>query len=72
MRLGDLDEYADLRLTQWAHMLGFRGHLSTWSHHYSTTMGTIHVDLYGHLVREASERARTAPGNAFATALQLT
>ncbi|MEV8639473.1 replication initiator [Streptosporangium sp. NPDC051023] len=28
MRLGDLDEYADLRLTQWAHMLGFRGHFS--------------------------------------------
>ncbi|MEV8630719.1 replication initiator [Streptosporangium sp. NPDC051023] len=28
MRLGALDELADLRLIQWAHMLGFRGHFS--------------------------------------------
>ncbi|MET8386518.1 replication initiator [Streptosporangium canum] len=41
LRLGELDELADLRLAQWAHMLGFRGHFSTRSRHYSTTMGSI-------------------------------
>ncbi|GAA3077522.1 replication initiator [Streptosporangium carneum] len=48
MRLGDLDEYADLRLTQWAHMLGFRGHFSTRSRHYSTTMGAIRDERRDH------------------------
>ncbi|WP_235966194.1 replication initiator [Herbidospora solisilvae] len=31
-------EYAHLRLRQWAHMLGFRGHFSTKSRLYSTTL----------------------------------
>ncbi|MFF0572443.1 replication initiator [Streptosporangium saharense] len=48
MRLGALDEYADLRLTQWAHMLGFRGHFSTRSRHYSTTMGAIRDERRDH------------------------
>ncbi|MGW4425007.1 replication initiator [Streptosporangium sp. NPDC004631] len=48
MRLGDLDELADLRLTQWAHMLGFRGHFSTRSRHYSTTMGAIRDERRDH------------------------
>ncbi len=43
-RLGVLDGLADLRLTQWAHMLGFRGHFSTRSRHYSTTLGDIRAD----------------------------
>ncbi|MEU4832689.1 replication initiator [Streptosporangium sp. NPDC023615] len=43
-RLGALDELADLRLTHWAHMLGFRGHFSTRSRHYSTTLGDIRAD----------------------------
>ncbi|WP_424923739.1 replication initiator [Actinomadura darangshiensis] len=29
LRLGALEEFAELRLTEWAHMLGFRGHFST-------------------------------------------
>ena len=33
LRLGALDHLADLRLIQWAHMLGFRGHFSTRSRH---------------------------------------
>lgn len=33
---------------------------------------TTTVDLYGHLVPEASERARTVLGNAFTAALHLT
>ncbi|MEW9531984.1 replication initiator [Microbispora sp. NPDC049125] len=41
LRLGSLDELADLRLIQWAHMLGFRGHFSTKSRRYSTTLGAL-------------------------------
>ncbi|MGV9773544.1 replication initiator [Streptosporangium sp. NPDC003464] len=41
MRLGALDELADLRLIKWAHMLGFRGHFSTKSRRYSTTLGKL-------------------------------
>ena len=41
MRLGALDELADLRLADWAHMLGFRGHFSTRSRRYSTTLGQL-------------------------------
>ncbi|MET8381728.1 replication initiator [Streptosporangium canum] len=41
LRLGALDELADLRLIQWAHMLGFRGHFSTKSRRYSTTLGKL-------------------------------
>ncbi|ADG86816.1 replication initiator [Thermobispora bispora] len=41
LRLGALDELACLRLTQWAHMLGFRGHFATKSRRYSTTLGAL-------------------------------
>jgi len=41
VRLGGLEELTDLRLTQWAHMLGFRGHFSTKSRQYSTTLGAL-------------------------------
>ena len=38
----DLDPlYPDRRLTAWAHMLGFRGHFSTKSRQYSTTLGEL-------------------------------
>ncbi|MGW4555239.1 replication initiator protein RepSA [Streptomyces sp. NPDC004365] len=38
----DLDElYPDRRLWAWAHMLGFRGHFSSKSRHYSTTLGAL-------------------------------
>lgn len=40
--------------------------MSRWLGHESITTT---VDLYGHLVPEASERARTALDNAFAAAL---
>ncbi|MEV4111421.1 replication initiator [Nonomuraea sp. NPDC049695] len=36
MRLGSHPGLADLRLTHWAHMLGFRGHFSTKSRHRTT------------------------------------
>lgn len=41
MRLGSDVALADLRLTHWAHMLGFRGHFSTKSRRYSTTLGAL-------------------------------
>ncbi|WP_374224106.1 replication initiator [Streptomyces sp. ISL-66] len=36
--LGGMPEFAHLKLTKWAHMLGFRGHFSTKSRAYSTTL----------------------------------
>jgi len=39
--LGGLPELEGLRLRAWAHMLGFRGHWSTKSRRYSTTMGGL-------------------------------
>ncbi|MFD8789944.1 replication initiator [Streptomyces vinaceus] len=33
--------YPDRALTRWAHMLGFRGHFSTKSRSYSTTLGAL-------------------------------
>ncbi|WP_239095519.1 replication initiator [Planotetraspora silvatica] len=39
--LGGWPELAELRLRPWAHMLGFRGHFSTKSRRYSTTLGDL-------------------------------
>lgn len=39
--LGARPELADLRLRAWAHMLGFRGHFSTKTRRYSTTLGAL-------------------------------
>lgn len=39
--LGRLPEFAELKLWKWAHMLGFRGHFSTKSRLYSTTLGAL-------------------------------
>ncbi|WP_051713463.1 replication initiator [Spirillospora albida] len=41
LALGKREELAGLRLTDWAHMLGFRGHFSTKSRRYSTTLGAL-------------------------------
>ena len=51
-RLGGLPELADLRLTEWAHMLGFRGHFSTKSRRYSTTLGALRTARIVHNQRE--------------------
>ncbi|MEU7741192.1 replication initiator [Nonomuraea sp. NPDC049158] len=48
LRLGALDELTGLRLTQWAHMLGFRGHFSTKSRRYSTTLGALRAARQEH------------------------
>ncbi|SFS80020.1 hypothetical protein SAMN05444716_104130 [Streptomyces harbinensis] len=39
--LGARTELEHLRLRAWAHMLGFRGHFSTKSRHYSTTLTAL-------------------------------
>ncbi|MFE9399798.1 replication initiator [Streptomyces flavidovirens] len=39
--LGARKELESLRLRAWAHMLGFRGHFSTKSRRYSTTLGAL-------------------------------
>jgi hypothetical protein len=48
LRLSKLPELADLRLAAWAHMLGFRGHFSTKSRHYSTTFGVLRAERAQH------------------------
>src|SRR5690606_18355073 len=48
LRLGSFEELADLRLIQWAHMLGFRGHFSTKSRRYSTTLGALRAARADH------------------------
>ena len=39
--LGQHPEFAPLKLWKWAHMLGFKGHFSTKSRRYSTTLGAL-------------------------------
>ncbi len=39
--LGGRKDLAHLRLRAWAHMLGFRGHFSTKTRRYSTTLGAL-------------------------------
>ena len=39
--LGNLPQYRDIPLRRWSHMLGYRGHFSTKSRHYSTTLGAL-------------------------------
>ncbi|MFG1711030.1 replication initiator [Nonomuraea sp. M3C6] len=49
LHLGAEPGLAELRLADWAHMLGFRGHFSTRSRHYSTTLGDIRADRQQHV-----------------------
>ncbi|MEU6236512.1 replication initiator [Kitasatospora sp. NPDC047058] len=39
--LGAHPELADLKLRSWAHMLGFRGHFSSKTRNYSTTLAEL-------------------------------
>ncbi len=48
LRLDRVAELEDLRLAAWAHMLGFRGHFSTKSRHYSTTLGRLRAARADH------------------------
>ncbi|MEU9131809.1 replication initiator [Kitasatospora sp. NPDC048540] len=42
--LGTQPQHTHLRLRQWAHMLGFRGHFSTRTRHYSTTLTQLRAE----------------------------
>jgi hypothetical protein len=44
IRLSKLPCLEDLRLSRWAHMLGFSGHFSTKSRTYSTTLSALRAD----------------------------
>jgi hypothetical protein len=48
LRIGQAPELAHLRITHWAHMLGFRGHFSTKSRAYSTTLGKLRTARADH------------------------
>ncbi|WP_406316658.1 replication initiation protein [Streptosporangium sp. NBC_01639] len=54
--LGARPEYKALRLRPWAHMLGFRGHFSSKSRRYSTTLGDLRQVRTTHRAAEARER----------------
>jgi hypothetical protein len=57
--LGHLPEFAHLKLWKWAHMLGFRGHFSTKSRAYSTTLGALRdVRRAWRLAQAEAARAR--------------
>jgi hypothetical protein len=51
--LGGLDQYADLKLRHWAHMLGFRGHFLTKSRAYSTTFKYLRAERQRHQLETA-------------------
>jgi hypothetical protein len=51
--LGERDEYADLHLRRWTHMLGFRGHFLTKSRRYSSTFTAIRAERREHHLRAA-------------------
>ncbi|GAB3130603.1 hypothetical protein FLX08_39210 [Microbispora hainanensis] len=48
--------YRLIPLRQWAHMLGYRGHFSTKSRHYSTTLGALRQVRADHQAERARER----------------
>ncbi|WP_327301715.1 replication initiator [Streptomyces goshikiensis] len=53
--LGNRDDLKHLNLRKWAHMLGFRGHFSTKTRAYSTTLGALRA------ARAAWHRRHTPP-----------
>ncbi|MET9507046.1 replication initiator [Streptomyces flavidovirens] len=55
--LGHLPEFAELKLWKWAHMLGFRGHFSTKSRAYSTTLGALRDVRHAWRTAQAQARA---------------
>ncbi|MEU9334425.1 replication initiator [Streptomyces sp. NPDC048290] len=50
--LGGLEPFAPLGLRRWAHMLGYRGHFSTKSRCYSTTLTALRKARTEHRTRE--------------------
>ncbi|WP_327596936.1 replication initiator [Streptomyces chartreusis] len=59
--LGARKDLEHLRLRAWAHMLGFRGHFSTKSRRYSTTLGALRDARAEWRRSQAAATAETAP-----------
>ncbi|MEW2300868.1 replication initiator [Streptomyces sp. NPDC006655] len=55
-------QHAHLRLRQWAHMLGFRGHFSTRTRHYSTTLAHLRAERTAWRTRQADAAAPAPVG----------
>jgi hypothetical protein len=55
-KLGGRREFRRLRLRRWAHMLGYRGHFSTKSRVYSTTLGALRQVRADYRAAEKSAR----------------
>ncbi|MEU1160779.1 replication initiator [Streptomyces sp. NPDC005921] len=53
-RLGGLPEYAPLRLRDWTHTLGYRGHVLTKSRAYSTTYAALRAERAHHMGHDES------------------
>ena len=68
---GKIPALADLRLAAWAHMLGFRGHFSTKSRTYSTTLGALRANRAAYQ-RELAIAAGLMPDLDSETALVVT
>jgi hypothetical protein len=54
--LNDQPEYRLIPFRRWAHMLGHRGHFSTKSRHYSTTLGTLRQVRADHQAEQSRQR----------------
>lgn len=51
--LGGQEQYADLKLRHWAHMLGFRGHFLTKARRYSVTFKQLRAERQTHQLHTA-------------------
>nr|WP_256177183.1 replication initiator [Kitasatospora aureofaciens] len=59
--LGARPEHAHLRLRQWAHMLGFRGHFSTRTRRYSTTLTHLRAERTTWRTRQDDASSASTP-----------
>jgi len=62
--LGAQPEHAHLRLRQWAHMLGFRGHFSTRTRRYSTTLTQLRAERTAWRTRQDTAAVSTPTDSA--------
>jgi hypothetical protein len=58
-QLGEHSAYDGLR--RWVHMIGFRGHFTSKSRRYSTTLGAIRGERRAYRQRQAAEHIRELP-----------
>nr|WP_280671934.1 replication initiator [Kitasatospora sp. MAP12-44] len=59
--LGVKPQHTHLRLRQWAHMLGFRGHFSTRTRRYSTTLTRLRAERTTWRTRQDDATAASTP-----------